>query len=112
MKYQLIRLVVGEDFKQLCHAYKLDVEPIYCASAHTTVQEILSFLYETKDMSTLAIFAYVVVEWLKSKKGRTIRIGIENEKIKEINAENISKKELEEILQRTVILTTHEPEDR
>lgn len=112
MKYQSIRLVVGEDFKELCHTHELDVEPIHCFSVQTTVQEILSFMYETKDMSTLALFAYVVVEWLKSKKGRTIRIGIENEKIKEISAENISKKELEEILQRAVILTTHEPEDR
>lgn len=112
MKYQSIRLVVGEDFKELCHTHELDVEPIHCFSVQTTVQDILSFMYETKDMSTLAIFAYVVVEWLKGRKGRTIRIGIENEKIKEISAENISKKELEDILKKAVMLTTHEPDDQ
>lgn len=48
MKYQSIRLVVGEDFKELCHTHELDVEPIHCFSVQSTVQDILSFMYETK----------------------------------------------------------------
>ena len=44
------------------------------------------------------IFSYVVVEWLKGRKEQTIRIGTKNEKVKEISAENISKKESDGIL--------------
>lgn len=109
MEYQIIRLNVSEDFQKLCAKYDVTLSKIESFSASTTMKDIISFVYQAKDSNVyLALLAYVIVEWLKSRKGRKIHIAIENEKIKEITAENVSKKELESILTKTVAVFTDE----
>lgn len=111
MEYQSIRLRVDDDFRELCIKRGIELSKIECFSASTTVEDVIDFVYKTKDASVyLALLAYVIVEWLKNRKGRKIHIAIENEKIKEITAENVNKKELESILTKTVAVFTNESE--
>lgn len=111
MEYQGIRLNVSEDFQQLCVKHGVSLSKIECFSASTTMTDIIDFVYQVKDANVhLALLAYVAIEWLKSRKGRKIHIAIENEKLKEITAENVSQKELESILTKTVALFTNETE--
>lgn len=103
MEYQSIRLSVSEDFQQLCAKHVIKLSKVECFSASTTLKDIIDFVYHAKDSNVhLALLAYVIVEWLKSKKERKIHIAIE----KEITAENVSKKELEGILTKAVVLIT------
>ncbi|WP_043881818.1 MULTISPECIES: hypothetical protein [Pectobacterium] len=100
---------VDDDFRGLCIKHDIELSKIECFSASTTVEYVIDFVYKTTDASVyLALLAYVIVEWLKNRKGRKIHIAIENEKIKEITAENVSKKELESILTKTVAVFTNE----
>ncbi|KFF70302.1 hypothetical protein IW01_10810 [Pectobacterium brasiliense] len=111
MEYQSIRLNVNEDFQQSCAKHGLTLSKTECFSASTTMKDIIDFVYQVKDASVhLALLAYVAIEWLKKRTGRKIHIVIENEKPKEITAENVSKKELESILTKTVALFTDESE--
>lgn len=111
MEYQSIRLNVNEGFQELCAKYGLTLSKTECFSASTTMKDIIDFVYQVKDSNVhLALLAYVIVEWLKGRAGRKIHIIIENEKPKEITAENISKKELESILTKTAAVFTNEPE--
>ncbi|MBA0196328.1 hypothetical protein H4F51_14370 [Pectobacterium brasiliense] len=111
MEYQSIRLNVNEGFQKLCAKHDLMLSKTECFSASTTMKDIIDFVYQVKDANVhLALLAYIAVEWLKGRKGRKIHIAIENEKLKEITAENVSKEELESILTKTVALFTNESE--
>lgn len=109
MKYKSIRMHVDDEFIELCRKNNLKVSPISCFSADTTLASIFGFLYEAKDVSILAVLAYVVVEWLKVRNGKKIKVTYEDKKIKTISAENITTEELEALLSRAVHLEAKDP---
>ncbi|CNC78781.1 Uncharacterised protein [Yersinia intermedia] len=108
MIYQNIRLLVSDDFIELCKKNNLELSFPICFSAATTANEVVDFLFKIKDTPTIAILAYVIIEWLKSRKGRSAKLLMDDNKIKSLDIENVTKKELEEILAKVIAIHTQE----
>lgn len=65
MEHQRTRLRVDNDFRELCIKHDIELSKIECFNASTTIEDVIDFVYKTKDASVyLALLAYVIVECL------------------------------------------------